>query len=47
MIVVCKHGEGKPFRPVGLEMIDEHTEIFFNLLINLFGLSIGLWVKGG
>ncbi len=39
--------EGEPFRPIGLKVIDEHTEVLFNFLVDSFGLSIGLGMKGG
>ncbi len=45
-VVMCEHSKGKPFCPIGLEVIDEHSEVFFNLLIDSFSLSIGLGVKG-
>ncbi len=46
-VIMGKCHERKPFCPVGLEMIDEHSKVLFDLLINLFGLSICLWVIGG
>ncbi len=32
LVVVCKSGEGKPFRPVSLEMIDKHVEVLLDFL---------------
>ncbi len=46
-VVMHKCSEGEPFRPVSLEVIDKYTEVFFNLLIDSFSLSIGLGMKGG
>lgn len=39
-------GKGKPLSPIGLEMIDKDIEVLFDFLVDLFGLSIGLRMKG-
>ncbi len=37
-IVMSEGSERKPFCPVGLEVIDKHTEVFFDLLVDSLGL---------
>ncbi len=46
MVVVCKLCEREPIAPVGLSMIDKDPEVFFDLLIYSFSLSVGLWMEG-
>ncbi len=45
-IVVSEGSEREPFCPVGLEMINKHVKVFFDLLVDPFGLSICLRVVG-
>ncbi len=45
LIVVGKLHKGEPVNPVILSVIDEDLEVFFNLLVNLFGLAVGLQVE--
>ncbi len=45
-IVVSKSGKGEPLYSIILEMVDEDSKVFFNLLIDSFCLSICLWVPG-
>ncbi len=45
-IVVSELSEGEPVAPVGLSVINEDAKVLFDFLVNLFGLSIGLWVEG-
>ncbi len=46
-VVVSEGHEGEPFHPVILEMVDKDSEVFFNLLVDSFCLSICLRVIGG
>ncbi len=43
-VVVSEGGEQQPFYPIVLEMVDEDSEVFFNLLVDSFCLTICLWV---
>ncbi len=45
-IVVCKLSEREPVAPVRLSVVDEDTKVFFDFLIDLFCLSVCLWVEG-
>ena len=46
VVVVCKLHDWSPVSPVILAVVDEHTEVGFNFLVNMLGLVIGLWVVG-
>ncbi len=45
-IVVRKLSEREPVSPICLSVIDKDLEVLLNLLVHLFGLSVGLWVEG-
>ena len=45
--VPAEHGCQRPILPVILVVVDECSEIYFELLINLLSLSISLWVVCG
>ena len=49
LVVVGKLGDAEPVEPVVLVMVDEETEVLFQLLVDPFRLSIGLRVvrRGG
>ena len=44
LVVVRELGQGEPFRPVGLVMVDEYAQILLDLLVYPLRLSICLWV---
>ena len=46
MIVVCKLSEWEEFVPIILALVDKKSEVLFQLLVDAFGLTIGLWVVG-
>ncbi len=46
-VVVCELSEREPVTPICLSMIDKDSEVLLDLLVHSFGLSIGLWMKGG
>jgi hypothetical protein len=46
LIVVGKFSKGNPVKPVILLLVDEELYILLNLLIDLFHLTISLWVIG-
>jgi hypothetical protein len=45
--VVGELRKGKEIGPIVLLEIAEDTEELFDLLVDAFGFSIGLWMKGG
>ena len=45
--VVCEFGKSQPFCPIDLSVVHIDPQILLNLTIDLFGLSIHLWVIGG
>ncbi len=45
-IVVGELSEREPIAPVVLSVVNKDPEVFLNLLVNLFCLSIGLRVEG-
>ena len=44
--VVGEFGKGEKGNPVVLLEITEDPKELFNLLVNLFGFSVRLWVEG-
>ncbi len=40
-----KLSEWEPITPVSLSVVNEDPEVLLDFLVNVFGLSIGLWVK--
>ena len=46
MIVVCKLSEREEFVPIILVLVDKKSEVLFQLLVDAFGLTVGLWVVG-
>ncbi len=45
LVVMGELSKQEPIAPVGLSVVDEDLKVLLDLLINLFGLSIGLWVE--
>lgn len=43
-IIVGEFGKGKPFSPVELMIIGENPKVMLNFLIELFCLTVHLWV---
>ncbi len=43
-IVMSECSQREPFRPVSLEVVDEHAKVFFDLLIDSLCLSVRLRV---
>ena len=46
MVVVCKLSEREEFVPIILALVDKKSEVLFQLLVDAFGLTVGLWVVG-
>ena len=46
MIVVCKLSEREEFIPIILALVDKKSEVLFQLLVEVFSLTVGLWVVG-
>ena len=46
MIVVCKLSEQEEFVPIILVLIDKKSEVLFQLLVDVFSLTISLQVVG-
>lgn len=46
-VVMGKFHKRDPVTPISLSVVDEDSEIFFDLLVDSLCLSISLWVKGG
>jgi hypothetical protein len=46
-IIVCKFSEGKPVVPVIMMLIDKHSEVLFDLLIDVFSLPVSLGMESG
>ena len=44
LIVVRELGQGEPFQPVGLVMVDEYAQVLLDLLVYPLRLPICLWV---
>ncbi len=44
---MCKLREREPVGPVILSIVNKDTEIFLDLLVNSFGLSVCLRMPGG
>ena len=44
LVSILEGGEQQPEWPVGLSVVDEHSEVVLNFLVDSFCLSIGLWV---
>jgi len=47
LIVVLEFRERQEPHPIILSMVGEELEILFQFLVDLFRLSISLWVVGG
>jgi hypothetical protein len=47
MVIVLEFGEGEEFKTVVLSLIDEDTEVLFELLVDSLRLSITLRVVCG
>ncbi len=45
LVIVGELSKREPVAPIHLSVIDEDSEVFFNLLIDSFCLSIGLQVE--
>lgn len=45
VVVVSELSEWEPVAPVGLSVVNKDAKILFDFLVNVLGLSIGLWVK--
>jgi len=45
-VVVCKLGQGKEVDPIILLVVDIHPKILLQDLIDLFSLTISLWMVG-
>jgi hypothetical protein len=47
VIVVRELSEGQEFIPIVLSFVHEQLDILFQLLVQVFGLTIRLWVVSG
>jgi hypothetical protein len=46
LVVVVEFRHGQPVRPIVLQEVGENPKILLDVLVDTFGLSIGLWVIG-
>ena len=44
MVIVLEFRKRKQFVPVILPLVDEDAKVLFQFLVNLFCLSVALWV---
>ena len=47
VVIVCKLGNWQPVGPIVLVVVNEHTEVGLNFLVDMLCLAIGLWMVGG
>ena len=47
LIPILEGGEWEPERPISLSVVDEHSQVVLNFLIDSFCLSVGLGVMRG
>ena len=47
LISILEGGERQPEGPISLSIVDEHSEVVLDLLVDPFGLSVCLWMMHG